>query len=102
MATRAQITVYTPERTYRSVYLHWDGYPSAVMPVLKGSYDSFDLANALVDGGFISELADTREDCVYYKETDVEVVETKSFAPLGMDEEFRYLWRDGRWECFEV
>ena len=61
MATRSSISIKTPEGKYRSIYCHWDGYPSYVGRVLKEDYKEVDKINRLIDLGDISSLREEVE-----------------------------------------
>ena len=56
MATRSSISIKTPEGKYRSVYCHWDGYPSHNGRILKEHYTNVDKINRLIDLGDLSSL----------------------------------------------
>lgn len=113
MATRAQITVRT-EAGFKSVYLHWDGYPDHALKVLEGHYSSQERAESLVEHGNLSSLHESNEQpeghsfrtpveghCVYYGrdrgEEDQDAVVTQTIQPLGWGEEFHYIFDEGEW-----
>jgi len=61
MATRSTISIVdtrTKDGQGRSIYCHWDGYPSNNGLILLESYTNPDKINALMDLGDISSLAD--------------------------------------------
>ena len=118
MATRSNIIVKRADGTYKSVYVHFDGYPSARAPLLLDHYNTQELAEKLVEPGDISVLAescelvpghsfDTRAPglTVYYGrdrgETGCEgqVGATLDEVWPGEDSwsEWVYLWEDGGW-----
>lgn len=61
MATRSTISIVT-ERTKdgvgRTIYSHWDGYPSNNGRILLEHYKDAKKINALIDLGYISALAE--------------------------------------------
>lgn len=61
MATRSSISVVstrTKDGQGRTIYCHWDGYPSNNGRILLESYTLPEKVNALMDLGDISSLAD--------------------------------------------
>ena len=56
MSTNATIAVQSVDGTYRSVYLHSDGYPEHALTVLNEHYASQLAANALMALGDLSQL----------------------------------------------
>lgn len=117
MATRSTIAVIMPDKTVQQVYCHWDGYVSHNGRILTESYNTFEAAAALVALGDISVLTgritpigphsfDKPEDgtTIYYGrdrgETgcDVRVFrDIKVFSKECQEEEFNYLFDNGRW-----
>jgi len=62
MATRSSIAMATGEGI-RSVYVHWDGYPSGVGATLETHYQDATKLEALMDRGDLSVLdAEIGED----------------------------------------
>lgn len=105
MSTNAQILIRTSDNKYRGVTLHWDGYPAHVLPLLVHHYNTPEKAKALVDGGNLSTLAETVEECVYYKrdrgETGQEARVYASFDDtLLVEVEYRYLRIEGEWKFY--
>jgi hypothetical protein len=61
MATRSTISIVdtrTKDGQGRTIYCHWDGYPSNNGRILLESYTNPEKINALIDLGDISSLAD--------------------------------------------
>lgn len=56
MGTRSCIAVKLEDGSFRGVYCHWDGYPSWNGRILHDSYNSKELALAVVDLGNLSQL----------------------------------------------
>lgn len=61
MATRSSITIENLDGSRRSIYCHWDGYPTGVGKILYDYYNSTEKVNALIDLGAISILAPSIE-----------------------------------------
>lgn len=57
MATRSMIGAQNENGTVQAIYVHWDGYPLGVGYNLLNSFNSEELAYALVEGGSLSTLA---------------------------------------------
>lgn len=66
MATRSRIGIENEHGTIRSIYCHWDGYPSGVGKTLQTHYMDRDKVEALLSLGNISELGDSIETTVAY------------------------------------
>ena len=66
MSTNASINVFCADGKYRSIYLHWDGYPSHVLKTLRSKYNSQELAEEILALGDCSSLADTLDESEFY------------------------------------
>lgn len=60
MSTRSTISVQT-EKGIKSIYCHFDGYPEHHMPILTKYYNTLEKAEALVELGDLSVLAESIE-----------------------------------------
>lgn len=56
MGTRSRIGIEEEDGSVRSVYIHWDGYPSHVGALAKEHYSDPDKLRELINGGGISAL----------------------------------------------
>jgi hypothetical protein len=56
MATRSTISVQDNDGKIKTIYCHWDGYPSNNGRLLLENYDSIDKVNDLISLGDISSL----------------------------------------------
>lgn len=108
MGTRARVAVQQADGKFRSIYTHWDGYPSHHGPLLLAGYNTIEQANALMDLGDISSLDATIETCCAYArdrgETDVAAEVSATLSELSKltqesGGEYLYLFRDGQWFC---
>ena len=120
MSTRSAIGYFTPEKTVRAVYCHWDGYPSNNGRILMEHYTHEDKIMTLVSLGDISSLgqnigfkkdfypADGRIHTETYffgrdrSEKDVDPVEYADVLEYvedmkSMNVEFVYLWHGSDW-----
>lgn len=116
MSTSASIIVALPNGKFKGIYLHCDGYTSHAGAILKESYNTFEKALELVDGGDLSELGHkigTKHrfgidrqygSCVYYvrdrgdgEEAHAETCMSLSHARLALQMQYNYLFLDGCW-----
>lgn len=84
MSTTARIGVLFPnttpngaietpvDGTVKSVYLHFDGYPDRVLPLLNKNYSTLKKAQSLLDGGDMSVLGESLNTCVFYHRDEKE------------------------------
>jgi hypothetical protein len=56
MGTRARIAIQLPDGSVKSIYSHWDNYPSGTGKLLKEHFNSYEKAKELIAGGDISSL----------------------------------------------
>jgi len=61
MSTRSTINVKMTNGDIKSIYIHFDGYPSHHVPILLSHYDSQEKAEELIALGNISSLAPSAE-----------------------------------------
>jgi hypothetical protein len=119
MATRSRIGIKLEDGQVRSVYAHWDGYPSWNGKILLESYTDVEKIKSLLDLGSISSLAaevspseDRKNEHSFEKpiegvtvayhrdrgeeEQPAKVTSEHKFYN-GIDEEYNYLFKDGKW-----
>ncbi|AEC53195.1 hypothetical cyanophage protein [Synechococcus phage S-CRM01] len=99
MATRSRFGVLLPDgKSILSVYHHWDGYPEGLGKDLKENYTNFaDILNLVMQGdmSIIGEPYSARgEDCPPRLDKSEEEYVSNS-------EEYSYLWKDGKWHCYD-
>lgn len=117
MATRSTIAVQHADGTFSQIYCHWDGYVDHNGRILQASYNSQDLAEALVALGDISSLNHSiekpeghsfdspAEGCTvfYGRDRGEEGCEPNHFPNWKMfqlsmqQEEYDYVFKDGVW-----
>lgn len=115
MATRARIGRVIDNGDVRSIYSHWDGYPSHVGKVLAESYADVAKIDQLLDNGDVSiigreigarhDFDAPREDvgdvCTFYRrdrgEGDVDARQHTVDSWPDYGQEYEYLFRDGSW-----
>lgn len=109
MATRALIGYdATPMGKTTKVlarYLHYDGYPEHVLPILKESYNSLNSVVPLVHcGANIRGLANCVTDCDFFDEAEPDPYVFDSVEDFLHSKDnfvdYCYLLRDGVWEVF--
>jgi hypothetical protein len=90
MATRSHISVKVGN-IYKTVYCHFDGYPSYNGRILLSNYNSQELAEKLINGGDMSSLHETHPH--YYE--DSSYVESEQRPSLV--EDYLYVFENGKW-----
>lgn len=122
MSTNAGIAVRAGE-TFTTIYCHWDGYPSYMLPMLQENYNSLELATKLVSFGDASSIDKKLEPtpgvahtfdfpeegvCIFYHRdrgedwnhnkpacfTESELFKQSSF-------EWVYIFEDGQWNVYK-
>lgn len=56
MSTNSHIGIINKDRTLETIYCHWDGYPSYMIPMLSKNYDTEEKVRELIALGGISSL----------------------------------------------
>ena len=120
MSTRALIGVVQEDQTIKSVYHHFDGYPEWLGTVLEDKYNTEDKANRLISGGDMSccwtqsrWLANGGQGKVPYygpqyytgRGERLRITTTdnfEEFTELDCDNEFSYLFKDGKWHGYSI
>lgn len=120
MSTQCGIAIKT-EKGYETIYVHSDGYPEYMWPMLTDNYNSEELAKKLVslgDASYIDRLIEPTSD--FHKfgtpEPDVsmfyhrdrgedwnDVAPTNYFTLDEISNQFYYvyLWKDGHWNFYK-
>jgi hypothetical protein len=75
-----------------TVYLHWDGYPTAALETLKKHYNTPELAEELLKHGNISSLESSIEESVFYHRDRGEELEF-----WDEPREYNYEFENGKW-----
>lgn len=119
MSTNASIAVKT-NNGYKTIYCHWDGYPSYMMPMLQNNYNTEELALTLVDYGDASSISEKllptemyhsfdrpqENVCVFYHRDRGEPWEYTAPRMYSKEEVlgtqyFVYIFEDGEWYAYE-
>lgn len=119
MSTHCGISIKT-EKGYETIYVHSDGYPEYMWPMLTQNYNSEELAKKLVglgDASFIDERLeptpgrghcfDRRESgvCIFYhrdRGDDWNDVAPATYLTLAESSfYYLYLWKDGHWNFYK-
>lgn len=116
MGTAATISFEKKDKTIRTIYVHWDGYPKGVGAILFKHYDETNL-DKLMDLGDLSVLGTTPVSdpngwdyrvevpehlCVAYKDRGED---SPAYTYKSMDAfrhahnslEYNYLYSEGKW-----
>lgn len=109
MSTRSRIALLQEDGQVKSIYCHWDGYPSYNGKMLQQHYNSKPLVEELLGMGDMSSLDANIEKSTFYardrneENVDAVVEPLEDFKQNIVDdifEEYTYLFRDGEWVCF--
>ncbi|KAA5541500.1 hypothetical protein FYK55_18250 [Roseiconus nitratireducens] len=101
MSTRAILAICLPDETILATYLHFDGYPEHVMPILTTGYLVPEEALELIQGGEVRSLS-PRPAMPEYFETSRRTNEVKSAEELPalaryLNAEHVYLMNENVW-----
>ena len=115
MGTRSRIGLQLEDGSVLSAYHHWDGYPEGLGKKLVKSFNSYDKASELIDGGDMSscmsthdwDLKEVPEHVQYYslrgENCPPELHPTvNEFLSWQSDGEYAYLFRDGKWDAWST
>ena len=114
MATRSTISVQGNDGKIKTIYCHWDGYPSNNGQLLLENYDTIEKVNDLISLGDISSLREKpfpdstkphsfdnpQADVViaYHRDRNEELcIEEYSSKEEIRGEEYDYIFIDGEW-----
>ena len=108
MATRSRIGIVQKDRTIKSIYCHWDGYPSYNGKILLNYYSRKELVEELIELNDISSLGYTTIDTNSYWKWRQEVAlarvdknKTEYKKRFGdCWEEYLYLFDNGKWYVY--
>jgi hypothetical protein len=119
MSTQCGVAIKT-EKGYKTIYVHSDGYPEYMWPMLTENYNSEELATKLIDHGdasYIDKKLEPTSD--FHKfgtpEPDVSMFYHRDrgdlyfeVAPQTLTREdlhscyyYVYLWEDGEWRAYK-
>ncbi len=112
MATRSLIGIKLGDYV-KTIYCHWDGYPSGVGQTLVNNYTSPSAVFDLLELGDLSSLEATPASCTAYHRDRKEpygMVEARDVDPdqlmnVGCDYgvDYVYVYNDNNeWDCFSV
>ena len=119
MSTHCGIAVKT-EKGYETIYVHSDGYPEYMWPMLTEHYNSEELARKLIDHGDASYIDEKLEPTSDYHKFDMPEPRVSMFyhrdrgerweqnAPqvftkttVVNDFYYAYIWEDGQWNAYK-
>lgn len=121
MSTTSGIALRSGD-TYETIYCHWDGHPETMLPVLRGNYNSFELASKLISFGDASSIGPRLEPaegethdfmhpaedvCVFYhRDRGEDWLSCRSTCYLKRELfhqtsfEFIYVFENGQWNAY--
>src|SRR6056297_3372574 len=101
MSTRAIIALRLPDDSVRATYLHFDGYPEHVLPILQNGYLDPEEALELIQGGEIRSLPPRPEMPEYFANShateDLAGVSDLPRLARYLNAEHLYLMTDDGW-----
>ena len=118
MSTNARIALKLSDKTFVSVYHHWDGYPEWLGRILTTHYNTREQAAELIDGG---DMSSCWSDKVWGKDrTDGQKYGPEYYSARGENcpprlddlfeyldkknnEEYAYVWTvNDKWVCMNM
>lgn len=108
--------------TYQTIYCHWDGYPRDMLPMLRGNYNSLELAAKLISFGDASSINEKLEPapgvahdfdnpqegvCVFYHRDRGESWERNKpncYLKQELHKQsfvYVYIFEDGKWNAYK-
>ena len=117
MSTQCGVAIKM-EKGYETIYVHSDGYPEYMWPMLTQNYNSEELAAKLVslgDASYIDKLLEPTSD---YHKFNMPEPDVSMFYHRDRGEDFHntvfstkremfscyyysYVWEDGCWKCYK-
>ncbi|QDT62417.1 hypothetical protein SV7mr_49650 [Stieleria bergensis] len=101
MSTRALIALQLPDNTVVATYLHFDGYPDHVMPILEGGYLDPDEALELIEGGELRSISPRPAEPEYFEDSlptgKLQSAEGLPRLARHLNAEHIYYYGDDRW-----
>ena len=108
MSTRARIGIENADGSIRSVYHHWDGYPSWLGVKLNQHYNTRAKVVSLIAGGDMSScLSEDSDAPEYYSEHGEDCPprldwDYSAYTNKDNGEEYHYIWTtDDEWICID-
>lgn len=121
MSTSSGIALRSGD-TFETIYCHHDGYPEYMLPILRGNYNSFELASKLISFGDASSIGPRLEPnegethdfrnpaegvCVFYhRDRGEDWLSCRSTCYLAPELhrqsgfEYVYIFEDGQWNAY--
>lgn len=102
MSTRAIIALRLPDDSILATYLHFDGYPEHVLPILRSGYLDPEEALELIQGGEIRSLSPRPVMPEYFANSrETKELANESALPRlarSLNAEHLYLMTDDGWK----
>lgn len=104
--TRSLIALKGNDGSIKCIYVHCDGYPSYMAPLLHGTYNTVERIADLINHGSASYIDSDYENCDFYSSREGEDEFDKPFEFKNEQDfrenayygaTFRYLFKDGEW-----
>ena len=118
MSTQCGIALKT-EKGYETIYVHSDGYPSYMWPMLTENYNSEELATKLVGHGDASYISEKLEPtgphsfdkpdfevcCFYHRDRGEDWLDVSptlyTKREMFSNYYYSYIWEDGCWNFYK-
>lgn len=107
MSTRSLISVEQKDGSVKTVYCHFDGYPSHNGRMLEDNYKTLNKANELVSLGNISSLSESVNQTDFYgrdRNENDQGPETSSSIKQALKKdystEYHYVFSKGKWQVY--
>jgi len=108
MSTNSAIAMKQEDGSIKSVYCHWDGYPSNQYPILVNGYGTTEFVDELIKLGNISNLEYSVDSTIFYgrdrHEDDQEPESYNDIAELmdsSLSAEYYYYFTGQKWNVFD-
>jgi hypothetical protein len=117
MSTQCGVAIKT-EKGYETIYVHSDGYPEYMWPMLTEHYNSEELARKLIDHGDASYIDEKLEPTSDYHKFGMPEPRVSMFYHRDRGEDlhtalyptkeelfscyyYAYVWKDGNWTFYK-
>lgn len=101
MATRSTIAYTHPNGSVSVIYCHWDGYLDNNGAILLEHYRDENIIKQLCEGGRLSSLGPSLDECTYPDVQDETLFERyasfEEYQNHALMQQYNYIYKDGAW-----
>lgn len=116
MSTNSMIGIQREDGTITAIYCHWDGHLDTNGVTLRDHYTDPEKIEQLINNGDMSSLGQeigvkhrfqdsSPAYCTFYGRDRHEYDHTTAERYVSLNDfaqlEYNYLWKDGKWECYD-